>query len=105
MSELTQHLKAIPPAQKQLLSQAIHLAKLVLVMSATNASSERAFSALKRVKTYLRSTMSNNRLNMVNHLMCLHVHSCRFDELDLKEVANDFVNECPDRRLSVFGRF
>ena len=79
MSKLTQHLKVIPPVQKQLLSLAIHLAKLVLVMPATNASSERAFSAMKRVKTYLRSTMSNNRLN---HLMCLYVHRCRFDELD-----------------------
>ena len=37
--------------------------KIVPVMLATNASSEHAFSALRRVKSYLRTTMSNNRLN------------------------------------------
>ena len=43
----------------------------MLVMPATNAVSERSFSALKRVKTYLRSNTGEVRLN---HLMLLHVH-------------------------------
>ena len=44
--------------------------KLVLVMAATNTTSERSFSALHRVKNYLSSTMSKQRLN---NLMMLHV--------------------------------
>ena len=36
---------------------------LVLVMSATNAVSERSFSCLRRLKSYLRATMSQSRLN------------------------------------------
>ena len=43
----------------------------MFVMPATSAVSERSFSALKRVKTYLRSTVGEGRLN---HLMVLHVH-------------------------------
>ena len=47
------------------------LLSLVLVMPATNAVSERSFSCLRRLKSYLRATMSQSRLNNV---MVLHVH-------------------------------
>ena len=72
-----------------------------MVMPATNAVSERSFSVLKRIKSYLRSTTSNNRLN---HLMVLHVHKDKLDKLDLVKVANDFVARVDSRR-QVFGVF
>ena len=50
-------------AEKTLLSEVIIIAKLMIVMPATNAVSERSFSTLKRTKTYLRSTMLQERLN------------------------------------------
>ena len=53
----------------------------------TNAVSERSFSAMKRVKTYLRSTMTDNRLN---HTMTLHIHKEETDTLDLVSIANEF---------------
>lgn len=40
-------------------SEVFKLLQLVLTISVTSASSERSMSALKRVKTYLRNTMSN----------------------------------------------
>ena len=46
-----------------LIPEVLSLTKIVLVMPATNASSERAFSALRRVKSYLRTTMSNNDMH------------------------------------------
>ena len=49
----------------------VKLAKILLVMPATNTVSERSFSAMKRVKTYSKSTITNNRFN---HLMVLHVY-------------------------------
>ena len=67
----------------------------MLVMPATNAVSERSFSALKRVKTYLRSTTGEGRLN---HLMLLHVG------IDMVEVANLFVGD-NQRRKHLFGKF
>ena len=73
---------------KQLIAEVCTIMKLILVMPATNAMSERSFSALKRVKTNLRSTMNQDRLN---HYMILHVHKELTDALDLKEVANEFV--------------
>ena len=54
-----------------LIPEVMSLAKILLVMPATNATSECAFSALRRVKTYFRTTMSSNRLN---HLMTCTVH-------------------------------
>ena len=71
------------------------------VMPATKIVSERSFSALKQVKTYLRSTTGDSRLN---HLMMLHVHKDRTDALTLVDVANDFVGE-KENRKQLFGKF
>ena len=70
-------------------------------MPATNASSERSFSALRRVKTYLRSTMSQKRLN---HLMVLQIHQEAADELDLKAIGNEFVGDL-ELRKRMLGHF
>ena len=64
---------------QSLLSEVVKLMKLVLVTPATNATSEHS-SAPKRVKTYLRRSMTQSRLN---HLMILHVHKEMTDSLDL----------------------
>ena len=68
---------------------------------ATNATSERAFSALRRVENYLQSTMNQIR---VNNIMVLHVHKERADNLDLIEIAREFVRGS-ENRLSIFGSF
>lgn len=66
--------QSLSPAQTQLLSEVSVIMKLILVMPATNCTSERSFSALRRVKNYLRSSMTQQRLN---NLMVLHVHYYR----------------------------
>ena len=75
--------------------------KLILVMPASNAISERSFSALRRTKTYLCSTMGQERLN---NLMLLHIHKDITDDLDLKDVATEFISRS-EHRLSIFGKF
>ena len=77
------------------------LAKLILVCPATNATSERSFSALRRVKNYLQSTMGQVRRN---NIMVMHVHKDRTDKLSLADAANDFVSGS-ETRLSIFGVF
>ena len=72
--------------------------KVVLVMPATNTSSERSFSALRRVKSYLQSsTMSQQRLN---NLILVHVHKDLTDCLDVLGVGNELVGES-EHRLQV----
>ena len=87
LRDIFTRLRSLSQAEKELLSEVLTLTKLVFVLPATNAVSERSFSALRHVKTFLRSTMNQDRLN---HLMVLHVHKTLTDTLDLIEVANEF---------------
>ena len=64
------------------------------IMPATNATSERFFSAFRRVKNYLRGTMTQQRLN---NLMVLHVHKDITDSLKLQDIANEFVGNSKHR--------
>ena len=100
--ETVEYLQSLSVAQRIFYSQVIILVSLVLVMPATNATSERSFSCLRRVKSYLRSTMIQLRLNST---MLLHVHKDLTDELNLIEVANDFVANKQEHRSKVFGLF
>ena len=75
-------------AQQGAFSQVFVVMKLLLVMPATNSTSERSFSALRRVKTFLRSSM---RQMWLNNLMVLHVHKDLTDSLDFCHVGNEFV--------------
>ena len=76
--------------------------KLIIVLPATNAVSERSFSALKRVKTYLRSTISDNRLN---HLMMLHVHTDKTDRIDIEDICSEFISRNELRRALIIWEF
>ena len=77
--DLKQYFLLLYPGQTSLLCQVRPLLQLILVMPASNAISERSFSALRRLKNYLRTTIAQERLN---HLMIMH-------KLDLKSVLND----------------
>ena len=56
--DIISYLRNLLPAEKELLHEVIILAKLILVMPATNSTSEHSFSALHCVKSYLCSTMA-----------------------------------------------
>ena len=99
--DIKKYFQSLSSVQTSLLDQVCRVVQLVLVMPATNATSERSFSALRRVKSYLRSTMSQQRLN---NLMLLHVHKERTDSLDELSIVNEFVGES-EHRLQVFGQF
>ena len=87
VSDIVTFFQSSSPGQVQLMHQVGKLMRLLLVMPATNAQSERSFSAVRRIKSYLRSSMSQKRLN---HLMLLHIHKSITDKLDMIEVANNF---------------
>jgi hypothetical protein len=60
-----------------------------LVLPTTTASCERSFSGLRRVKTYLRSTMGQERLNS---MILSSAHLDILDRISICSVANDFAN-------------
>lgn len=97
--DVCDYLKSLSKVQQSFFSQVVVLVTLILVMPATNASSERSFSALRRIKTYLRSAMAQHSL------MVLHVHKELTDKLNILEVANEFVANKLEHRLNIFGKF
>ncbi len=72
---------------------------LLAVVPATSATAERSFSCLRRLKTWLRSTMTQSRLN---HLAVLHAY--RDMEPDMAKILAEFVG-LNDGRRRIFGRF
>ena len=101
LGECVAFLQGLSLAQKSFFSEVCQLARLILVMPATNAVSERCFSTMRRLKTYLRSTMSQSRLN---HVMLLSINRERVDKLDINVIADEFV-QGSEHRLRLFGKF
>ena len=95
------HLANLLIGERVALSQIFILMKLLLVMPATNATSERSFSTLRRVKSYLWATMSQERLNS---LLTLHIHKENTLALCLADIGNDFVSS-KENRMNKFGKF
>ena len=83
------------------IDEVVKMIKLVIVMPVTNSVSECSFSAMRRLYTYLRTSMGSSRLN---NSIVLHIHKDRLDKLSMVDVANDFVFES-DHRKTLFGRF
>ena len=99
--DIHQHFKSLSTIQLSLVSQVTHLVKLILLMPATNAVSERSASAMHRIKTYLHSSMTQSHLN---NTMVLHIHKHLTDSVDHKQILNEFAS-ANDERRRLFGSF
>ena len=99
--DIKSYFQGLVTSTSTLFSEVITLMQLVLVLPATNAVSECSFSAMRRVKNYICSTMSQERFN---HLMVLHVHKFITDSIDIIHVANSFVSR-NEHREQVLGTF
>ena len=71
-----------------LFSEVLKLLKLLFVLPASTASAERSFSSLRRLKTYLRSSITAQRLN---HVLLLHIHKDITEQLDPQWIE---MNSC-----------
>ena len=85
---------------KDLCCKVHHLLQIFLIIPATTSTSERTLSAMRRLKNYLRSTMTQQRLN---HTLVLHSHKLRTDNMNLPEVAASFIS-ANERRQQYFGK-
>ena len=80
---------------KEMLSEVLKLLKIYYTIPVTT-SAERIFSALRHLKTYLRSTMTQPRLN---NMMLLYIHKEKTDQIDDVFIAKSFIMENERRRL------
>ena len=88
--DIHNYFKDMEPSSRRLLSEVGKILELVVVLPATNATSERNFSKMKLIKTPIRSTMSHERLN---HCMIFSTHKEKVDELNLTKLATKFVKK------------
>jgi hypothetical protein len=102
LTSLTQvviHARALKKEVRDLFPSVIALIRLLLLCPASSAEAERSFSSLRRLKTWLRTTMTQQRLNSV--ALC-HVHQDLLDSIDMDAILRDFVSRSEIRK-NIFG--
>lgn len=102
LKEILDYLRTLTEDQRAFFSQVNHLAKLILVMPASNAASKRSFSTMRKIKNYLRNTMGQVRFN---NLMILNIYKEELDALDLTEIAKEFVQRKKTTDIKVLETF
>ncbi|KAK0141195.1 Zinc finger MYM-type protein 1 [Merluccius polli] len=86
--EASQLLTTMVPEVRRLFNQVETLIRLLLVVPASSCEAEQSFSALRRLKTWLRSTMTQCRLNGVS--VC-HVHREKLQAINREQIAVAFI--------------
>lgn len=69
---------------------------MYLCCPTSNCSAERSFSALKRVKSYLRSKMTDDRLN---RLAILSIESTLTMDMSFNDIISTFAKQNSRRKL------
>ncbi len=100
LDNIVKLLLEIDPAVRSMFSDIEMLACLILSTPVSAANAERSFSTLRRLKTWLRTAMSQKRLT---HLALLTVHRNKLNKLDMNGLISQFIQTTPER-VSIFGR-
>lgn len=101
LSEAQKSFQEMVPEVRQLFPAVEQLIRLLLVCPVSSCAAERSFSSLRRLKNWLRTTMTQQRLNAVS--IC-HVNKDILDKLDISELAIDFAQRTLIRE-NIFGHF
>lgn len=97
--EVAEFIASLYPQTRELFKDVEAFVELCLCLPVSAAPSERSFSALRRLKTWTRTTMSQRRLT---HLALMHVHSDILDRLDIPSLVKIFIGNTPERKAT-FG--
>lgn len=76
------------PEIGELVSEFKKLIKIILTIPSTTCMNERAFSGLRYLKSHLRSTMTQKRLNNVANL---YIHKNITQNLDIEKLMDEFI--------------
>ena len=74
--------------------------RILLTIPVTVASAERSFSKLKLLKSYMRSTMTQERLT---GLATIALENDILEKINYKDMIEDFISK-NTRRMMLFGR-
>lgn len=98
--DMVKLLRKQSPVVRELFGEVVKLmcTRLILVIPATSVCAERSFSQLKRLKTWLRSIMTQSRLT---HIALAHCHQEIMDELSINDLCDEFVGRTSERRKTI----
>ena len=99
LHETKARLQAMTPEVRTVFSEVEQLVRLMLLCPVSSCEAERSFSCLRRLKTWLRSTMTQQRLNFI--IVC-HVNQEVLDSLPISAITAEFAGRS-DIQRSVFG--
>ena len=88
-------------AASLLMPNTVRLLKIYLLAPMSIAAGERTFSVQRRIKTYIRNSMTDKR---TNNLMILHIHKDKTDALNLNDITKQFV-QANERPMRFFGKY
>ena len=94
--DVTERLANMDTVTRSMFGQVTKFVSLILSVPCSVASAERSFSMLRRLKNYLRNTMSQSRLT---HLALMAAHKEQLRSLDLRQLMREFVLKTPERRV------
>ena len=99
LSQVVALARALKKEVRDLFPSVIALIRLLLLCPASSAEAERSFSSLRRLKTWLRTTMTQKRLNSV--AVC-HIHNDLMDNINMDAIMRDFAGRSEIRK-NIFG--
>ena len=91
----------MPKELRNMFANLENLIRLLIILPSSSCEAERSFSCLRRLKNYLRNTMTQKRLN---HLAICNVHKEQLDDLNINEIAFKFIDS-NERRKQIFRNF
>ena len=100
-SNILEHLESLHPTKCALIPNLLITVHLILINPATSCTPERSFSVARRIKTWLRSTMTTKRFN---NLSILSIHKELTDSINLVDIGNEFASKYDGRRMNL-GKF
>ena len=86
---------------RTMFSELCKLLRIYLTCPVSSATAERTFSTLRRLKTYLRASMTQRRLN---NLLISATHKERTDSINIMEICQSFIS-LNSHRQEFFGSF
>ena len=81
---------------KDVFHELFRLCKIAIALPVSSAACERSFSALKLIKTHLRTTMADDRLS---NLGVLSIEARRAKSLDMDKFIKLFATNHQNRRI------
>ena len=80
---------------RNIITEVSSLVRIILTLPVSSCSAERSFSGLRRLKTYLRSRMTQERLNAI---ALMNTHKDILSCLDIDNLVDNFISKSSVRK-------